>query len=192
MGDPRKIKSKVRKPSHPWIRSQIEEENKKVVEYGLKNKREIWRLAFEVKKITDQAKFLVSSKGSHAELQQKLLLDRLKRWGIACSSLDDVLVLKVGDLMDRRLQTRLVKTGLCRTMKQARQFVTHGHIIVNDVKITSPGYLVRVDDEIGFAPLSNLADESHAERVVKAEKKEVVDVKPKLVKPEEKKEVAKA
>ena len=44
MGDPRKIRSKIKTPSHPWQKERIEEEKGLVKEYGIPRKRELWKM----------------------------------------------------------------------------------------------------------------------------------------------------
>jgi len=65
-------------------------------------------------------------------------------------------------------------------MKQSRQFITHGHVLVNGKIITAPSYVVRKSEEgnVSFKQASSLADPEHPERqvakpveVVKAEEK---------------------
>jgi len=68
--------------------------------------------------------------------------------------------------MARRLQTVLFKKGMARSVKQARQFIVHEHVLIGDKKITSPAYLVKVSEEasISFAVSSPLISEDHPER----------------------------
>jgi small subunit ribosomal protein S4 len=58
------------------------------------------------------------------------------------------------------------KQGLANTVRQARQFIVHGHIMVGGRKVTVPGYLVPTGEEllIGYYGGSVLASESHAAR----------------------------
>ena len=171
MGGPRKIHSKVSRPRHPWRLDRITEENKLLQEYGLKAKREIWRVQSQLKTFTNQAKKLIAATGAQAVLEKSQLLGRLARLGLVSQSagLDDVLGLSITDFLNRRLQTLVSKKGLAKNPKQARQFVTHEHIIVGTKKITSPGYLVPVAEEqhISFVSNSSLANPDHPERAVK-------------------------
>ena len=52
-------------------------------------------------------------------------------------------------------------------MKQARQFITHRHISLNQKEITAPSYLVSLEEEnmIRFKERSGLSDETHPERI---------------------------
>jgi small subunit ribosomal protein S4 len=66
------------------------------------------------------------------------------------------------------LQTIVHKKKLARTTKQARQFITHRHILVNGIVVDAPGYIVPVADEnaITFIARSPLFSELHPERAV--------------------------
>ena len=72
------------------------------------------------------------------------------------AQVDDVLALNVRDVLERRLQTQVYKQGLSNSVKQARQFIVHNKILINDKIITSPSYLIKKTDKItlvsGFVP----------------------------------------
>ena len=81
MGDPRKSRKKYKTPSHPWQKERLEEENTLAIEYGLKNKKEIWKMNSMLKGITAQCKHLVKSITKQSEKEQLDLIKRLKRLG---------------------------------------------------------------------------------------------------------------
>jgi len=85
----------------------------------------------------------------HDEKKQKALMERLMKFGIVAkdSSLDTILGLTIEDFLNRRLQTVLHKKGLANTPKQARQFITHRQVIIDNRKVTYPSYMVPVDEE---------------------------------------------
>jgi small subunit ribosomal protein S4 len=85
----------------------------------------------------------------------------------------------VRDLLERRLQTMVYKRGLSHSIKQARQFVVHGHIYVGGQKMNVPSFLVPLEAEhsLEFNPKSALADTEHPERQVKTKAKKKVKVK---------------
>ena len=103
------------------------------------------------------------------------------------SKVEDVLDLEPRDLMERRLQTLIFKSRLAKSLKQARQFIVHGHIIVDGKKITVPSYLVSLKEEskLGINPKLPITKEE-----VKEEKKEVSKDEP--VKEEKKADVPSA
>ncbi|MCC7574608.1 30S ribosomal protein S4 [Candidatus Woesearchaeota archaeon] len=181
MGDPRRMKNKYSTPIHPWEKLRLEAEKPLMKEYGLVNKKELWKVSSKLKNFKDNAKKLVASKSEQAIAEKKQMVDRMKSYGLITSDvLDEILGLDIQQLLDRRLQTVVFKKGLARTIKQARQMITHRHIAVNGIKITAPGYLVKVSEEASviFMPSSSFSDESHPERAVAVEEpvkvKEVV------------------
>jgi small subunit ribosomal protein S4 len=92
---------------------------------------------------------------------QQTLLKKLDKLGILGPEADfeDVLLLTVEEVLRRRLQTLVYEKGLSKTIYQARQYITHGHIVIGGKKIDSPSYLVKRDEEdlIMFAPNSPLS-----------------------------------
>ena len=180
MGDPRRIKKKFSKPGHPWQKVRIIEEAKLKEEYAYKNKRELWRIKSMLRGFRAQARKLIGRADPSSELAASQLIGRLYRMGLIekNAKLEDVLGLSVRDLMERRLQTLVFRKGLARTIKQARQFISHGHIIVSGRKITSPSYMVLRDEEnkISFNPSSALSSPEHplkqtAQKKIKKEQK---------------------
>ncbi|MEX2707282.1 MAG: 30S ribosomal protein S4 [Candidatus Freyarchaeota archaeon] len=169
MGDPKKQRKKYRTPRHPWQKDRIHNELILVGKYGLRNKREVWRASTMLRGIRDQARRFLALPDEEQEKSRKLLVGRLNRLGILPpdASLDDVLLLRVDDILNRRLQTIVHKKGLSKSTYHARQLITHGHIAVDGRRVTSPGYLVKREEEdlISFAPSSPLSDPNHPERV---------------------------
>ncbi|MER7396690.1 30S ribosomal protein S4 [Streptomyces sp. NPDC000151] len=50
--------------------------------------------------------------------------------------------------LERRLDALVLRSGLARTIYQARQMVVHGHIAVNDRKVDKPSFRVRPGDVV--------------------------------------------
>ena len=50
--------------------------------------------------------------------------------------------------LERRLDNVLVRLGFATSHAQARQFVRHGHVVVNGKKVNIPSYQVATGDEI--------------------------------------------
>lgn len=51
-------------------------------------------------------------------------------------------------LLERRLDNVVYRMHFASSRKQARQVVSHGHILVNGKRVTIPSFLVKEDDEI--------------------------------------------
>lgn len=175
MGDPKKQRKKYATPKHPWQKDRIEKEKQMLKEYGLKNKREIWKTVSLLRNFSDQVKKSIATKTQHGEKEKTQLLQKLQSLGLIkkTAQLDAILSLTYKDIMERRLQTIVHRKALAKSIKQARQFIIHGHIKVKDKKITIPSYLVRKDEEdlITFVPKSALSNPEHPERVIKKKQK---------------------
>ncbi len=178
MGDPRRFTNKYSGPAHPWQRARIEEERGLVREYGLKTKRELWKVSSKLKSYANQAKKLIALRTVQAEREKKQLLDRMNRLGLlpAGAKLDDILALNLKDLLNRRLQTLVLKKGLARTPNQARQFIVHEHVMIGPRKISAPSYLVLAAEEtqISFVANSSLGNPEHPERAIKTKPKATI------------------
>ncbi len=183
MGAPKKQRKKYSTALNPWQKTRIEEEIILLKEYGLKNKREIYKMRSILKGFADQSKNLIASKTKQAEKERIALLNKLSNLGLITKTgnVDDVLDLSLNDIMDRRLQTLVYKKAMARSIKQARQFIVHEHIVLGNKIITVPSYLVPVEEEnlISFVAKSKLADSEHPERtaIVKKSKKPKNDKK---------------
>jgi small subunit ribosomal protein S4 len=177
MGYPGKNRKMFDKPSHPWQGVRINEEAELLKTYGLKNKREVWKVATTLRKYRREARKLlfdiqeVGERGEHAKFETEEFLGRLRRLGLikSDSSLDSVLTLGIEALMDRRLQTQVQKQGLASSAKHARQLIVHGHIAVEGRRVTVPGYILpsTEQDLIGYyegSPLSRVGEDRQASK----------------------------
>lgn len=169
MGDPRKLRKKYDKPSHPWQKLRIDEEKTLIKEYGFKNKLELWKLNSLLKKYKLQVKELIPKKDDVSEQKKKELLNKMKQMNLVKEGaiMEDILALTLKDLCERRLQTIVFKKELARSIKQARQFITHEHIVVGNKMITSPSYILTAEEEalVRFADNSPMFFDSHPERI---------------------------
>ena len=169
MGDIKKLKKKYFTPRHPWNKKYIEEEAILVKEFGLQKKQEIQIAASFLKKYKDIAKRLIADQTAQGAKEKTQMIQKLQRLSLLKGEpkLDDVLSLSVRDILNRRAQSIIAKKGFARSMKQARQFITHNHVLIGAKAITSPSTLLTLEAEsnVTFKPSSSLAAEDHPERV---------------------------
>ncbi|NUB92812.1 30S ribosomal protein S4 [Haloterrigena sp. SYSU A121-1] len=157
-------------PNHPYQGERIATEHSLVDRYGLSNKEELWRAQSELRSYRREARELLGQAQDDETVQRRSdeFLGRLKRVGILDESdeLGDILSLEIEDILERRLQTVVYRNGLANTTQQARQYITHGHIVIGDQRHRVPSYVVDVDEEdlVAFDENSPLADELHPER----------------------------
>jgi len=173
MGYPGKNHKQYQPPKRPFELSRIEEETHLVIDYGLRNKREVWKAKEALRRYRKAARDIIaltSSGTEPAKVQAKKdqLIGYLSRMGFLAedASIDDVLALQVEQQLGRRLQTMVYRSGLARSPKQARQFITHGHVALNGKKVTIPSYMVKRAEEnvISYYGKSPLISDLHAER----------------------------
>ena len=174
MGYPGKNHKTYQPPKRPWEKSRIEAETRLVIEYGLRNKREVWKAQEHLRKYRRAARNLLAlgSSAVDAELyaaKKEELISSLQRKGLLGpdADIEDVLSLKVQTQIERRLQTIVYRKGLARSPKQARQLITHGHIAIDGRRVNIPGYHVTRTDEtqIAYYGKSPLVSDTHAEKV---------------------------
>jgi small subunit ribosomal protein S4 len=186
MGDPKFLRRTYDTPKHPWEAPRMAEERRVVDKYGLKNKREFWKAQSVLRNLRRQARELqarLRASEPQAVQETKWLLDRLTRMGLlspGSPTVDDVLALSVEGLLDRRLDWFVFQRGLAPTAKSARKLIVHGHISLDEHRVTRPGYLVRRDEEasLSYSPTSPLTNEEHPLRVAMREKASATSAAP--------------
>jgi small subunit ribosomal protein S4 len=165
MGDPKKQRRKYETPRFPWRTDILQEELKLLGQYGLRNKHELWRHETMLSRLRGIARSLVGRPPEERKRMEDELLTRLKKIGILneTAALDDVLDLTKEDILERRLQTIAFRKGLSKTIHQARQLITHGHIAVGNKRVTVPSSIVPTEEEkqVTYAPKSPLSDDKH-------------------------------
>jgi small subunit ribosomal protein S4 len=165
MGDPKKQRKKYETPRFPWRTDTLQAELKLIGQYGLRNKRELWRHETTLSRFREIARSLLGESTEKRQKTEKQLLDRLNRIGVLpeTAMIDDVLDLTINDVLERRLQTIIFNKGFTKSIHQARQLITHGHITIEGQRITSPSYLVLKDEEalVAYAHTSRLANPDH-------------------------------
>jgi small subunit ribosomal protein S4 len=132
-----------------WTTDQLNAELYIMGSYGLRNKRELWKAQTEVARIRNQARALLALSAELRAEKEKRLLNFLNRLGLVQegSTLDDILNLKVEDLLERRLQTIVMKKTGTNSPYQSRQIVSHGHVSIGNRKVNIPGYIVKAEEE---------------------------------------------
>jgi small subunit ribosomal protein S4 len=165
MGDPKKQRKKYDTPRFPWRTDIMQGELKLIGEYGLRNKHELWRQETMLSKFRGIARTLIGETPEERKKMEDELLVRLKKIGILdeTSVLDNVLDLTIEDVLERRLQTIVLRKGLAKTMQQSRQLIGHGHITIGTRRVTTPSYIVPKTEEaqIVYTTKSSIANPAH-------------------------------
>jgi len=149
MGDTKNFRKDWKKPKRPFNFDLKMEELKILGTFGLKTKRELWKARTELSRVRNQARSLLALRQEVREKEEPILMNSLSRIGLVeqNATLDDVLNLEINDLLSRRLQTVIMKKFYFKTPYQARQAISHGHIMIGDRIVNIPSYVVKVDEE---------------------------------------------
>merc|ERR1711988_853497 len=139
-------------PRRPFEKERLNQELKIIGEYGLRNKRGVWRVKYSLAKIRKAARELLTldEKDPRRLFEGNALLRRLVRIGVLDESrmkLDYVLGLKPEDFFKRRLQTQVFKLGLAKSIHHARVLIRQRHIRVRKQVVNVPSYVVRLDSQ---------------------------------------------
>jgi len=142
----KKLKKQYDTPSEAWDEDRIEQEKELIEEFGLRNKREVYKAESELRGLRRQARKAVAADD---DKQIQPLLDRAHNLGLIKEdgSIENVLSLDTREILNRRIQTAVERKGFADTVKEARQLVVHGHIFVDGQKVNVPGYLLTQDEE---------------------------------------------
>ncbi|MCT8882648.1 30S ribosomal protein S4 [Clostridioides difficile] len=177
----RNYRKTYRTPSRAFEKERLDQELKLLGEYGLRCKREIWRVQYALSKLRKAARELLTldPKDPKRLFEGSALLRRLKRYGMLSedeNELDFVLRLNVQKLLERRLQTKVFKQNLAKSIHHARVLIKQRHIRVGKQLVDVPSFLVRMDSEkhIDFAA----SGASSADQGVQAEPGQVHPPRP--------------
>ncbi len=142
----KKLKKQYETPNEGWSEERIAREDELIEQYGLKNKREVYKAESELRALRREARNLVAAED---ETQKQDLIDRANSLGLVKedAQLENILTLNTTDILERRLQSAVNRRGYADTAKEARQMVVHGHVYVDGERVNIPGYLLTKEEE---------------------------------------------
>ena len=172
MGDIKRKRKLYSRPRKLFDAQRIKEENVIVNEFGLKNKREIWKAKSVATKFRQRAKKLIAT----TEEKKKAFLDKLQKLGLNTENISDVLALDEKDILERRLQTIIFRKKMAATAKQARQLIVHKYVIINGTVVNTPSFWVtpELEAQIEIKPKKEKKIEEPKTESPAEEKKEEV------------------
>ena len=145
-------KKTSKNPKKPFDRDRLINELKIVGVYGLKNKREVWRVQLTLAKLRKAARELLTLDESDPRriFEGDALIRRIVRLGLLKESerkLDYVLGLTVNQFLERRLQTLVAQRKIANSVHHARVMIRQRHIAVGKQLVNIPSFMVRVSSE---------------------------------------------
>lgn len=148
-------------PRKPFDKDRLLNELKIVGAYGLRNKREVWRVQLTLAKLRKAARELLTLEPNDPRraFEGDALIRRIVKLGLLKENerkLDYVLGLTINQFMARRLQTLVAQRKLANSVHHARVMIRQRHIAVGKQLVNIPSFMVRVSSEqhIQIAPTS--------------------------------------
>jgi len=169
-------------PKRPYEKERIDSELMLIGTYGLKNKKEVWRVQYVLARIRKAARDLLTLPVDHPKriFEGEALIKRMLRIGVLGKDqlkLDYVLGLTVKQFLDRRLQTIVFsKSKYAKSIHEARSLIFEKKIAINRGNrrqtITIPSYIVRSRNEQHIAKLVSDNENSRTKKRTKTRNEE--------------------
>lgn len=147
----------MKNPKRPYEKERIDNELLLIGTYGLKNKREIWRVQYMLARIRKAARILLTLPENHPKrvFEGEALIRKMTRIGVLKNDqkkLDYVLGLTIQQFLDRRLQTIVQqKSNFASSIHEARTLIFQKKISINRGNrrqvVNIPSYIVRSRNE---------------------------------------------
>lgn len=134
-------------------KERIDQEIKICGLYGLKTKREVWRVQLVLARLRKRARELLTLE-EHDErriFEGQALMRKMFKYGLLDkekeNGLDYVLALTIEKLLERRLQTRVFKTRFATSIHHARVLIFGRHIAVDNQLVNVPSFMLTIENE---------------------------------------------
>ena len=141
------------RPKLLYEKERIDAEVKICGEYGLRCKREVWRVQLVLAKLRKRARGLLTLEEDDQRriFEGNALLKKMFKFGLLDAEkengLDFVLSLTMHKLLERRLQTRVLKNRLASSIHHARVLIYGKMIAVDNQLVDVASYMVTVENE---------------------------------------------
>ena len=149
-------------PRKPFDKDRLLSELKVVGQYGLRCKREVWRVQLTLAKIRKAARELLTldDRDPRRLFEGDALIRRIVKLGLLKEGerkLDYVLGLTLDQFMERRLQTVICNSvNKAKSVHHARVLIRQRHIAVGKQMVNIPSFMVRTTSQnhINYADTS--------------------------------------
>lgn len=148
-------------PRKPFDKERLMGELHVIGKYGLRCKREIWRVQLTLAKLRKAARELLTldERDTRRLFEGDALIRRIVKLGLlkeGQKKLDYVLGLTLEQFLERRLQTVVQQKGLAQSIHHSRVVIRQRHIAVGKQMVNIPSFMVRTSSQnyINYAPQS--------------------------------------
>ena len=163
----------AKNPKRPYEKERLDSELLLIGKYGLKNKREVWRVQYVLARIRKAARELLTLDPNDPRriFEGEALIKRMIRIGVLSkeeSQLDYVLGLTTKQFLERRLQTIVFQNHYSQSIHHARTLIFQKKIAFNrglrSPIINIPSFIVRKENESKITKIANKEGESRTKK----------------------------
>ena len=164
-------------PKRPYEKERLDAELLLIGQYGLKNKKEVWRVQYVLSRIRKAARDLLTLEENDPRriFEGQALISRMMRIGVLSkeqNQLDYVLGLTTKQFLERRLQTVVFQSKNASSIHQARALIFQKKIAINKglrrQVINIPSFIVRKENEGNITKIADKEQDSRTKRRTKA------------------------
>ena len=164
-------------PKRPYEKERLDAELLLIGQYGLKNKKEVWRVQYVLSRIRKAARELLTLEENDPRriFEGQALISRMMRIGVLSkeqNQLDYVLGLTTKQFLERRLQTVVFQSKNASSIHQARALIFQKKIAINKglrrQVINIPSFIVRKENEGNITKIADKEQDSRTKRRTKA------------------------
>ena len=168
-------------PKRPYEKERLDSELLLIGKYGLKNKKEVWRVQYVLSRIRKAARDLLTLEENDPRriFEGAALISRMMRIGVLTKDqgqLDYVLGLTTKQFLDRRLQTIVYESKNASSIHQARSLIFQKKIgITKGLRrqiINIPSFIVRKENEGNITKIADKDQDSRTKRRTKKKNEE--------------------
>ena len=164
-------------PKRQYEKERLDAELLLIGQYGLKNKKEVWRVQYVLSRIRKAARELLTLEENDPRriFEGQALISRMMRIGVLSkeqNQLDYVLGLTTKQFLERRLQTVVFQSKNASSIHQARALIFQKKIAINKglrrQVINIPSFIVRKENEGNITKIADKEQDSRTKRRTKA------------------------